>query len=187
MGASEGLQSLFSYSSGPILHLLVSNWECLEISTSFSISWITFCHVILDYSFHSMSLACFFPRTFISFSWLGTSFQLVVFCLMLWDMFIDHDHLFTLHTYHGLSTSFFVWSLVRFSTRCSYFHYGKVKGMFSHSIFFKRFALSTLSFFLFMELEFKVELRMCGYRWSIDLMIVCFSHLFHLRLLIGIL
>ena len=45
----------------------------------------------------------------------------------------------------------------------------------------------TLSFFIFMELELKVESMICGYRWSIDLVIVCFSHLFHLGLLIGIL
>ena len=154
---------------------------------SFNISWIIFCHVALVYSFHSMSLACFLLGAFVSLSWLGTSSQLVVFCLMLWDMFIDHDHLFALYTYHEPSTSFFVWSLIQFSTRCSHFHYGKVKGTFSHSHSFERFTLITLSFFLFMELKLKVELRICGYRWNIDLVIVCFSHIFHLGLLIGIL
>ena len=134
-----------------------------------------------------MSLTCFFPRDFVSLSWLGTSFQLIVFCLMLWDMFIDHDHPFTSYTYHRPSTPFFVQFFIQISTRCSHFHYGKVKDMFSHSHFFKKFALITSSFFLFMELELKVELRICGYRWSIDLMIVCFSHLFHLGLLIRIL
>ena len=34
-----------------------------------------------------------FPRAFVSLSWLGISFQLVVFCLMLGDMFLDHVHL----------------------------------------------------------------------------------------------
>ena len=75
---------------------------------SFNISWITFFHVALDYSFHLMSLTCFFLRAFVSISWLSTSSQLVVFFLMLWDMFIDHDNLFTQYTYHGASIPFFV-------------------------------------------------------------------------------
>ena len=148
MGTSESLQSLFSYSLDPILSLLVSSWECFEIGTSFSISWITFFHVTLDYSFHSMSLTCFFPRDFVSLSWLGTSFQLIVFCLMLWDMFIDHDHPFTSYTYHRPSTPFFVQFFIQISTRCSHFHYENVKDTFSHSHSFERFALITLSFFL---------------------------------------
>ena len=100
-------------------------------------------------------------------------------------MFIDHDHLvFTLYTYHGLSTSFFVGSLIQFSTRCSYYHYRKVKGTFSHSHFFRESCLDHFIILSLMELELKVELKMCSYRWSTDLMIVCFSHLIHLRSLI---
>ena len=133
-----------------------------------------FCHVALDYSFHLMSLACFLPRVFVFLSWLDTSFHFVVTYLMLWDMFIDHDHFFTSYTYHGPNTLFFVRSLIPFSTRCSYFHYGKVKGTFSHLHFFLESCLNHLIIFLFMELELKVELRICGYRWSIDLMIACF-------------
>ena len=186
VGASESLQGRLTHHLDPVLLPLVSNWECSEIGTSFSISWITFCHVALDYSFHLMSLACFLHRAFVSLSWLGTSFHFVVTCLMLWDMFIDYDHLFIPYTYHEPSIPFFVWSLIQFSTRCSHFHYGKVKGTFSHSHLFWESRLDHLIFSL-MELGLKVESRICGYRWSINLMIVCFSHLFHLGLLIGIL
>ena len=99
---------------------------------------------------------------------------------------------------------FFFWSicLFLFSTwyfrvifgRSAYFYFQpdifitkRWKTRFHIYIFFERFALITLSFFLFMELELKVELRIFGYKWSIDLVIVCFSHLFHLGLLIRIL
>ena len=78
VGAHEGLQSLFGYSLDPMFSLLVSSWECSEIGTNLSISWITFCHVTLDYSFHSMSLACFLLRAFVFLSWLGTPFHFVV-------------------------------------------------------------------------------------------------------------
>ena len=40
--------------------------------------------------------------------------------------------------------------------------------------------------FYLIELELKVDLRICGYKWNIDLVIVCSSHLFYLRLLMGI-
>ena len=179
VGASEGLQSLFGYTLDPMFSLLVSSWECSEIGTSLSICWITFCHVALDYSFHSMSLACFLPRAFVFLSWLGTPFHFVVTHLVLWDMFFDHDNLFTLYTYHRLSTLFFVRSLIQFSTRCSHFHYGKMKDTFHIHILLRHSPWSPYHFF-FMELELKVELRICGYRWSIDHVIVCFSHLFHL-------
>ena len=43
---------------------LVSSRECSEIGMSFNISWITFFHVALDYSFHSMNLTCFFSQGF---------------------------------------------------------------------------------------------------------------------------
>ena len=73
---------------------------------SLSIGWITFRLVTLVCVFHLMSLACFLLRAFVLISWLGTPLHFVVTHSILWDMFIDH--LFTLHTYHGLSTSFFV-------------------------------------------------------------------------------
>ena len=72
----------------------------------FEYNWITFRLVTLVCVFHLMSLACFLPRVFVLISWLDTPLHFVVTHSILWDMFIDH--LFTLHTYHGLSTSFFV-------------------------------------------------------------------------------
>ena len=98
---------------------------------------------------------------------------------MLWDMFIDH--LFTLYTYHGPDTSFFVRSLIEFSTRCPYFHYGKVKGTFSHSHIVREIRLDHLIIlFSLIESELKVESRMFWSRLSIDLVIVLFftPHLF---------
>ena len=73
---------------------------------SLSIGWITFRLVVLVHVFHSMSLTCFLPRDFVLISWLGMPLHFVVTHSILWDMFIDH--LFTLYTYHGLSTSSFV-------------------------------------------------------------------------------
>ena len=70
------------------------------------------CYVTLVYVFHSMSLVCFLPRAFVFLSWLDASFHFVVTYLMLRDMFIDHDHLFTLYTYHRLDTLFFVGYLI---------------------------------------------------------------------------
>ena len=137
-------------------------WECSEISMSLSIGWITFRLVALVCVFHLTSLACFLPRVFfVLISWLDTPLHFVVTYSILWDMFIDH--LFTLHTSHGLGTSFFVWSLVRFSTRCSYFHYRKVKGTFSYSHFFSESCLDHLTIFSLMKLKSKVELKIYVY------------------------
>ena len=63
MGASEGLQSLFSYSSDLVLPHLVSSWECLEVSASLSINWTTLYCMVLVSSCRSLSLAHFLPRT----------------------------------------------------------------------------------------------------------------------------
>ena len=81
VGASEGLQSLFSYSSDLKLPLLVSSWECSEIGMSLSIGWITFHLVALVCVFHLMSLACFLPRVFVLISWLDTSSSLGCYSL----------------------------------------------------------------------------------------------------------
>ena len=143
-------------------------------------------HVTLDYVFHSMSLSCFLLRAFILISWLDPPLHLVVTHLMLRGYV--HDHLMlALYTYHGLGTSLFVWSWIQFSTRRSYFHYGKVKGTFSCSHFFPESRLDHLIIFSLMELELKVDSSIFVYRWSIDLVIVCFSHLFYLGLLMEIL
>ena len=69
---------------------------------SLSIGWITF-HLVALYS---MSLECFLPRAFVLISWLDTPLHFVFTHSILWDMLMDH--LFTLHTYHRLSTSFFL-------------------------------------------------------------------------------
>ena len=71
MGASEDLQSLFSYSSDPVLPHLVSSWECLEISASLRISWTTLYCMVLVSSCRSLSLAHFLPRTLDSLLFLG--------------------------------------------------------------------------------------------------------------------
>ena len=135
--------------------------------------------------FYLTSLACSLPRVFVLISWLDAPLHFVITHMMLWDMFIDH--LFTLYAYHGLNTSSFVWSLVQFSTRCSYFHYGKVKGAFSHPHFFREIRLDHPIIFSLMELGLEVELKIYAYWWSTDLVIVCFSHLFYPGLLMEIL
>ena len=105
-------------------------------------------HVTLDCVFHLTSLSYFLLRAFVFLSWLDTSFHFAITYLMLRDMFFDHDHLvFALYTYHGLSTSSFVWSWIRFLTRCSYFYYGKVKNTFLHSHFFRDIRLDHLTIF----------------------------------------
>ena len=156
---------------------------------SFSISWITFCHVTLDYSFHSMSLACFLPRAFVFFYWLGTSFHFVVTYLMLWDMFIDHDHLvFALYTYHGLSTLFLCWILDSIFDSTLIFSLRKGdRDVFTFTFFWEIHLDHLIIFFSLWSSSLKVESRICSYRWSIDLVIVCFSYLFHLGLSIRIL
>ena len=62
-------------------------------------------------------------------------------------MFIDHDHLFTLCTYHGFDTPFLCLILDSIFDSSSYFHYGKVKGTFSYSHFFRESCLDHLTIF----------------------------------------
>ena len=75
---------------------------------SLSIGWIIFRLIALVCAFHSMSLACFLPRAFVLISSHDTPLHFVVTQSVLWDMFIDHDHFFTLCTYHEFDTPFFV-------------------------------------------------------------------------------
>ena len=65
MGASEGLQSLFSYSSDPMFPLFSLQLRVLGDRHEFEYGWVTFRHVALVRVFHSMSLACFLPRDFV--------------------------------------------------------------------------------------------------------------------------
>ena len=110
VGASEGFQSLYGHSLDSILPLFGLHLRVLRDWYEFEYGLDHLCYVTLVYVFHSMSLACFFPRAFFLLSWLDTSFHFVVTYSMLWDMFMDH--LFTLYTYHGFGTPFFVWSLI---------------------------------------------------------------------------
>ena len=148
MGASEGFQSLCGHSSDSTLPLFSFQLRVLRDWYEFEYRSDHLYRVTLDYAFHSMSLSCFLPRAFVFLSWLDTSFHFAITYLMLRDMFFDHDHLvFALYTYHGLSTSSFVWSWIRFLTRCSYFYYGKVKNTFLHSHFFRDIRLDHLTIF----------------------------------------
>ena len=108
MGASEGLQSLFSYSSDPVFPFFFSlQLRVLGDLFEFEYRLDHPCHVTLDYVFHSMSLSCFLPRAFVFLSWLDPPLHLVVTHLMLRGYV--HDHLMlALYTYHGLGTSLFV-------------------------------------------------------------------------------
>ena len=162
MSASEGLQSLFSYRSNPVLPHLVSSWECLEMSASLSISWTTLYCMVLVSSCRSLSLAHFLPRTLDSLLFLGWHILSVVvtFYLMFWDMFIDYAHFFIFFTYHGLDISFFGW--VAWFYFQPDFHYKKVKGKFSHSHhFFEMFAFTTWSFFYIVYLSRAQYLILC--------------------------
>ena len=173
MGASESLQNPLSHYLDPMFSLLVSSWKCSKISISLSIGWITSCFVALDSFSRLMSLTCLLPKASISISCLGTSFHFAITCLMLWDMFVDHDHIFALYTYHGPNIPFFIWCSILFSSRCSYLHYRNVKDIFTHSSSFEKVTLITLSFF-FMKLGLETKSRVYGYRWSIDLMMTLF-------------
>ena len=64
MGASEGLQSLFSYSSDPVFPLFSLQLRVLGDRYEFEYGWITFRLVALVRVFHLMSLARFLPRAF---------------------------------------------------------------------------------------------------------------------------
>ena len=112
VGASEGFQSLCGHSSDSTLPLFSLQLRVLRDWYEFEYQSDYLYRVTLDYAFHSMSLSCFLPRAFIFLSWLDTSFHFAITYLMFRDMFIDHDHLFTLYTYHEPDTSFFVWSLI---------------------------------------------------------------------------
>ena len=135
MGAFESLQGCFSHNMDPVLHLLVSNRECLYIGASLSISWTTPCCMVLVSSYRSLSLAHFLPRTldslFFFLSWHILSFC----CHFLLDVLgYAHwlcSHFYILHV--SWAWYFILWSIYLFLFSTRYFHYRKVKGMFSHS------------------------------------------------------
>ena len=85
MGASKSLQGRFSHSLDPILPLLDSNRECLNIGASLSISWTTPCCLVLISSCYLLSLAHFLPRVLDSLIFLSRHILLVC-CHFLLDV-----------------------------------------------------------------------------------------------------
>ena len=153
---------------------------------SLSIGWITFRLVALVCVFHLMSLACFLPRVFVLISWLGTPLHFVVTHLMLRG-YVHWSSYFS--TVHLSRARYFIILLILDSIFDSTLIFSLQKGerhIFTFTLFSRESPWSPYYFSL-MELELKVDSRICGYRWSIDLVIVCFSHLFYLRLLMEIL
>ena len=139
---------------------------------SFSISWIIFCHVALDYFFHSMSLTCFLSRAFIIISWLDTPFHFVFIHLMLWDMFMIiflHYTPITGSVPHHLFDPWF-----DFRLDAHIFIIERWKAHFHIHTFFERFALITLSFFFLWSSSWRLNQGYFWSRLSIDLVIVLF-------------
>ena len=174
MGASEGLQSLFSYNSNPMLPHLFSNRECLDIDASFSISWTTISCMVLVSSCCSLSLAHFLPKA--SDSLLFLSWHILsVCCHFLLDVLgyarWSHSLFYILHL--SLAWYFILWSicLILFSTRFS-LQKGE-RQVFTFTPFFWDVRLYHLIIFLYwVWLESESEI-FC-YRWSIDLVTVLF-------------
>ena len=176
MSASKGLQSLFSYSSDPVLPHLVSSWECLEISASLGISWTTLYCMVSVSSCRSLSLAHFLPRTLDSLLFLRWRILLVC-CHFLLDVLRYVHWLCSLFYILHLSWAwyFILWlsRLILFSTR---FSLQKGERRILTSTLFSRESPWSPYYFSLMELKLKVESMICGYRWSIDLVTVFFFH-----------
>ena len=157
MGASEDLQSLFSYSSDLVLPHLVSSWECLEISASLRISWTTLYCMVLVSSCRSLSLAHFLPRTLDSLLFLGWHI-LSVCCHFLLDVLRYVHWLCSLFYILHLSWAwyFILWlsRLILFSTRFS-LQKGEMQ-VFTFTPFFSMSAFTTWSSF-FVEFVLKRE------------------------------
>ena len=157
MGASESLRGRFSHSMDPILHLLVSNRECLDIAASLSISWTTPCYIVLVSSYRSLSLAYFLPGA--SDSLISLSRHILsVCCHFMLDVFgYVHWSCSPFYILHLSWTLYFIlWSICLFLFSTWYFHYRKVKACFHIHTIFERFAFITLSFF-FIEFRLKVN------------------------------
>ena len=162
-----------------MLPILVSSWECLEISESLSISWTTLCCMVLVSSCRSLSLARFLPRTLNNLLFLGWHI-LSVCCHFLLDvLWYVHwlcSHFYILHVSWAWYIILWLTCLILFSTR--YFHHRKVKVMFSHSHHFLEIHLYHLIIFLYWAWV-ESELEIFCYRWIIDLMtMLFFSHSF---------
>ena len=134
-------------------------------------------------SYRLLSLAHFFPRALDSIFFLKSTHSFDLLSLSVWCfricsliILIDHTH-WSYSSFYILHLSwaryFILWSICLFLFSTRYFHYRKVKGMFSHSHHFWEVHLYHLIIFLYgawVESESKI---FC-YRWSIDLMTVLF-------------
>ena len=163
VGTSAGLLILFSYSSNPILPLLVSSWEWLEINASLNISWITFCHVVLTSSSLSLSLAYFPPRALDSLIFLSWHFLLACCHFLLDVLGYVHWSCSPFYILHLSWASYFILqSICLFLFSTQNFYYKKVKGMFSHSYPFWDTHLDHLIIFFLLSL---------GWKWIKDILL----------------
>ena len=184
MGASKGFQSLCGHSLDSTLPLFSLQLKVLRDWYEFEYWLDHLCHVALVCSFHSMSLACFLLRAFVSFLAWHTPFTLLsltrCFQICSWSSF---------YTVHLSRAQYLIlcWILDLIFNSMLIFSLQKgERHVFTFTHFSRESPWSPYHLYL-MELELKVDSRICGYRWGIDLMIVCFSHLFYLGLLMGIL
>ena len=141
VGASESIQGRFSHNMDLVFHFLVSNREYLDIGVSLSISWTTPCCMVLVSSSHSLSIS------FLFLSW----HILSVCCHFLLDV-LGYAHWLCWHFYilHVSWAWYFIpWSICLFLFSTWYFHYRKVKCMFSHSRHFLELRLYHLIIFLY--------------------------------------
>ena len=150
-------------------------------------NWITPCCMELVSSYRLLSLAHFFPRALDSIFFLNRHI-LSVCCHFLFNV-LGYAH-WSYSSFYILHLSwaryFILWSICLFLFSTRYFHYRKVKGMFSHSHHFWEVHLYHLIIFLY-GAWVESESEIFCYRWSIDLMTVLFftPHSFS-RLLIKI-
>ena len=173
MGAFESLQGCFSHNMDLVLHLLVSNQECLDVGASLSISWTTFYCMVLLSSCCSLSLAHFLPRALDSLLFLIWHF-LSVCCHFLLNV-LGHAHWSCSPCYilyMSWAWYFILWLICLFLFSTRYFYYKKVKDMFSHSHHFLEVRL--YHFFFLYGAWVESESEIFCYRWSIDLMTVLF-------------
>ena len=174
MGASEGLQSLFSYSSDLILPLLVSSWECLDISASLSISWTTPYCIVLVSSCCSLSLTHFLPRALDSLLFLSWHI-LSIFCHFLLDVLGYVHWLCSLFLHSSLVMGSVLHSLVDLpiSIFNPIFSLQKSERLIFTFIHFLKICLDHLIIFLY-GARVESELGIFYYKLSIDLVIVLF-------------
>ena len=175
MGASEGLQILFSYSSNPIFSLffLVFSCECLEIRASLSISWATISCMILVFSCRSLNLTYFLPRALDSFLFLIWRILLVCCHLLLDVLGYAHWSCSLFYILHLSWARYFIFlvDLPNFIFNSIFLLQEGERRVFTFAPFWD-IRLDHLIILSLMELELKVESRIFWYRLSIDLVLV---------------